>query len=65
MAGYFFSQLTNSLFASFGIVACGYLLMLLWLLAWGEKRIGTWVCDAAVRIFFEEAEPEKANDAAK
>ena len=63
MAGYFFSQLTDSLFAGFAIVAGAYLLMLVWLLTWGKKKIGTWVSDAVVRIFYEEAEPEKANDA--
>jgi hypothetical protein len=39
------------------------LLLLLWLFTWGKKRIGALVNDAVVRIFFEEAEPEKPKDA--
>lgn len=55
MAGYYFSELTGSLFTGFGIVT-GFYVVLLLALVLGRKKVEAKVIDAVIRIFFDKTQ---------
>lgn len=54
MAGYFFAELTNSLFYGFGIIALLYIILLIILITMRKKILHDFVANTVVRIFFEK-----------
>lgn len=55
MAGYYFSEITGSLFAGFGIVT-GFYVVLLMALVLGRKKVEAKVIDTVIRIFFAKTQ---------
>jgi uncharacterized membrane protein YdjX (TVP38/TMEM64 family) len=55
MAGYYFSEITGSLFAGFGIVT-GFYVVLLIALVLGRKKVEAKVIDTVIRIFFAKTQ---------
>lgn len=55
MAGYYFSEITGSLFTGFGIVTGFYVLLLAALIA-GRKKVEAKVIDTVIRIFFAKTQ---------
>jgi uncharacterized membrane protein YdjX (TVP38/TMEM64 family) len=55
MAGYYFSEITGSLFAGFGIVT-GFYVVLLVALVLGRKKVEAKVIDTVIRIFFAKTQ---------
>jgi polyferredoxin len=60
MAGLFFSDLTNSFYKGFGIVAAFYVLLFFLIIMLRKKVIGKVVAGIVIKIFFDE---QKENDA--
>jgi protein-S-isoprenylcysteine O-methyltransferase Ste14 len=66
MAGYFFAEITGSLFYGFGIVTLGYILIFILALLLRKKYIDPFITNSVIRIFFDktsgnentEAEPQ-------
>jgi polyferredoxin len=58
MAGYFFAQLTGSLFYGFGLVTLFYLLLVLILIKLRKKYLEKWITDRVIRIFFDSSETD-------
>ena len=56
LSGYWFAQFTGSLAIGFGIVAVFYLLIFLWAVGPGRKKITTMVANMVIREIFEEDE---------
>ena len=55
MAGYFFADLTGSLYIGYGIVVFVYLLFFL-LVYWNRKKIGNVVSNSIIQILFHKDE---------
>jgi hypothetical protein len=55
MAGYFFADLTGSLYIGYGIVVFVYLLFFL-LVYWNCKKIGSAISDSIIQILFNKDE---------
>jgi hypothetical protein len=55
MAGYFFADLTGSLYIGFGIVVFGYFLLIL-LVYWNRKSIGNSIANTIIQILFDKDE---------
>lgn len=51
MAGYFFAELTGSLFYGFSIVAGIYLLLLILVLVFRKNYIGPFLVNMLIRLF--------------
>ncbi|MBL7770303.1 MAG: phage holin family protein [Flavipsychrobacter sp.] len=54
MAGYFFAELTGSLFYGFSIVAGIYLLLLILVLVFRKNYIGPFLVNMLIRLFLEK-----------
>ena len=54
MAGYYFAELTGSLFYGFGIVTAFYLLLLVLLLLVRKKHLQPYITDMVIRKIFEK-----------
>lgn len=54
MAGFYFSQLFASEFYGFALVAGFYLLLFILLMAFGRKKLATFVADSIVNIIFDK-----------
>lgn len=63
MAGYFFSQLTGSLFTGYAIVAGIYLVALVLLILFGRKRISASIINFVIRILFAADNEKEDTDA--
>ena len=55
MAGYFFADLTGSLYFGYGIVVLIYLVFFL-LVYWKRKKIGKSISDSIIQILFSKDE---------
>lgn len=55
MAGYFFANLTGSLYVGFGIVASTYILLFL-VLFFARKKLTAFLIDAVIQVFFDQDE---------
>ncbi len=55
MAGYFFADLTGSLYIGYGIVVLVYLIFFL-LVYWKRKKIGSSISDSIIQILFNKDE---------
>ena len=55
MAGYFFADLTGSLYIGFGIVVVFYLLLFL-MVYWNRKKFGNMITDSIIQILFHKDE---------
>lgn len=55
MAGYYFADITNSLYIGFAIVTAAYLVLFLVLFV-GRKKISATIIDTVIKIFFENDE---------
>ncbi len=62
MGGYFFANLTGSLYLGFGIIAFFYLLLFAIIVIFRKVLVEKWVADTIVKIFFEK-EKEENNEA--
>lgn len=58
MAGYYFANVTGSLYIGFGIVALFYILLLLLIVSLRKKVIEKHIIDAVIKIFMDKS----AND---
>ena len=58
MAGYYFGNLTGSLYAGFGIVAAFYLLLLV-LVIITRKSYSRKIIDAVIQVFFDKDEDDE------
>jgi len=61
MAGYLFAALTHSLYIGFGIVAALYIILLILIIKFHKKLIGTFVTNTVIRILFEQIEEENGS----
>lgn len=53
MAGYFFAELTHSLYAGFGIVTGFYILLLIIIIALRKNNIEKFVTNTVIKVFFD------------
>lgn len=58
MAGYYFSELTGSLFYGFGIITLFYVLLFVVLLLFRKKYLHKWIVDTVVRIVMDNKNDE-------
>ena len=58
MAGYFFAELTGSLYIGFGIVAASYLLLLLLILKFRKRLIEKKLIDEIIETVFDKTDDE-------
>ncbi|SJZ73437.1 phage holin family protein [Sediminibacterium ginsengisoli] len=57
MAGYYFADLTGSLYAGFGIVAAAYILLVIILLV-TRRRYEQRITDMVIKVFFDKTADE-------
>lgn len=57
MAGYYFADLTGSLYAGFGIVAAAYIFLVIILLV-TRKRYEQRIIDMVIKVFFDKTSDE-------
>ena len=62
MAGYYFAQITGSLFIGFGIVAIIYAILLVIIILFGAKFIQKTIANNIIKIVFEKEEENKQHD---
>jgi len=61
MAGYYFADLTGSLFYGFGIVTAFYLLLLVVLLLVRKKHLQPYIINMVIRKIFEKSPDDESN----
>lgn len=61
MAGYYFANLTGSLFYGFGIVTAFYLLLLVVLLLVRKKHLQPYITNMVIRKIFEKSPDDEIN----
>jgi hypothetical protein len=54
MAGFYFSQVFDDFFYGFAVVAGFYLASFLVLVAWGRKKLATFVANKIIQIIFDD-----------
>jgi ABC-type multidrug transport system permease subunit len=58
MAGYYFSEITGSLFYGFGIITLFYIVLFVVLLLFRKKYLHKWIVDTVVRIVMDNKNDE-------
>lgn len=58
MAGYYFSEITGSLFYGFGIITLFYVVLFVVLLLFRKKYLHKWIVDTVVRIVMDNKNDE-------
>ena len=61
MAGYFFADITGSLYIGFGIVSVVYIVLFITIIKLRKKVIEKFIVDAVIKIFMEK--PDEDNEA--
>jgi hypothetical protein len=59
MAGYYFGELTGSLFYGFGIITLFYLILLLAILSTRKKYLQPYLTNMVVRLAFDKSEEQE------
>lgn len=62
MAGYFFAAYTGSLYTGFAIVAAFYLLVFVWLMLVGRKKLSAKISDIVIREIFDDDDDDDDDD---
>lgn len=62
MAGYYFAELTNSMFLGFGIVSAFYIIILVTLIALRKSVLERMITNTVINILFEDKDGEDDND---
>lgn len=62
MAGYYFAEVTNSMFLGFGIVAAIYLIILVTLIALRKSVLERMITNTVINILFDDKDQEDEND---
>ncbi len=58
MGGYYFAQLTGSLFIGFGIISAFYIIVLLVVIKLRKNVIEKWVINIVIRTFFDKKDDD-------
>lgn len=62
MAGYYFAEITHSMFLGFGIVSAFYIIMLVTLIALRKSVLERMITNTVINILFEDKEGEEDHD---
>lgn len=62
MAGYYFAELTNSMFLGFGIVSAFYIIILVTLIALRKSVLERMITNTVINILFDDKDGEDDND---
>ncbi|BAV10333.1 Putative Holin-X, holin superfamily III [Filimonas lacunae] len=62
MAGYYFAELTHSMFLGFGIVSAIYIIILVTLIALRKSVLERMITNTVINILFDDKDQEDDND---